>query len=206
MIPTNYCSLLWISIQQRKKDSAYTPVHSSRQWSTSMRDKWLTREKKIYKEESLVASYNRVYTKTYHKIIADLMRTPGLWFLRLKFNFINGGSSFLVTSETKERGNEHYTIWERNTKVAEIYTDLRAKNIATLRELTRLTIGEHAYEFRARSIRSTIEVVKDGDLIGEVYRGPYGERFLRVEPGQVNEETEPLLIIGWIVFTYRFDK
>ncbi|MDE5416137.1 tubby C-terminal domain-like protein [Alkalihalobacterium chitinilyticum] len=196
---------LWISIRQKHKDADYSPLPSSRQWTTSLKDKWLTGEKKIFQGEELVATYNRVYNKSFHKIIADLMRTPGLWFLQLAFQF-KDGRTFTVTSEENWKGNARYTIWEGNTEVATIRSDLKSEHVKKLLEHTVLEIGEHVYEFRARTVRSRIEVLKDGELIGEVERDLTGVRSLSLNSSEVNVEDEPFLLMGWIVFSYRYNK
>lgn len=197
---------LWISIRQKNKDAAFSPIDSSTKWTTSLKDKWLTGEKKIFQEGELIATYTRVYSKKYHKIVADLMRTPGLWFLQLAFRF-KDGRTFTVTNEENWKGNARYTIWESNSKVGEIRSNIKSKHIKELLEHTVLEFGGHIYEFRARTIRSHIEVLKDGDSIGDVERKPIGgARWLNLNLSEVNDKNEPFLLMSWIVFSYRFDK
>ncbi|WP_416150019.1 hypothetical protein ACM26V_03200 [Salipaludibacillus sp. HK11] len=197
---------LWISISQKRKDGAYTPIHSKEQWTTSLSDKWFTGEKRIYQREELVATYNRFYTRKYHKIVADLMNTPGLWFLQLTFHFKNG-RTFTVTSNENWKGNARYTIWEKDKNVAEIRSDLKSEHVKKLLEQTLIEIGGNVYEFRARTIQSRIELVKNGEPIGEVDRDLIGGiRSLSFHSSEVSDESEPILLICWIVFTYRFNK
>ncbi|MBU9720379.1 MULTISPECIES: hypothetical protein [Bacillaceae] len=197
--------ILLISLVQKKKDEVYKPLHPNNEWSTSLKDKWLTGSKKLYYGYNLVATFNRVYEKTYHKVIADLMNTPGLWFLKLQFNFENGNSYF-VKSEDKKKQNTLFVIFDENIPIAEMITDMRVKNIKKLIENINLKIDKRVYEFRARSIRSDIEIYKDGGRVGLINRNSNGIRTLTFKEEAVSKEDKPILLIGWITFTYRFDK
>lgn len=192
---------LWISKRLEKSDTLYVPFHHDQAWTTSLRDKLHTGKKKVYFGDMLQFTYHRVYIRPYQKWIADFMTSPGLWFLKLKFQF-NNGRTYIVTSEEKWR-SAHYTVWENEEKIAEVFSEVNLEHVKKLLEQVVLHIDGHEYDFRAKTIKSKIELYKDGELIGEdVNNG--GVHSLCIHPNTVQREHLPILLISWIIFLYRF--
>lgn len=196
---------LWLNKSFSRKDREYMPTETTGEYTTSLKDRLFTEKKKLFYGNKLIATYHREYNKRCHIIIADFMGTPGLWFLQLNFHFENG-RTFLITSEDKWRG-AHYTIWENNVKVADIHSEVKSEHIKKFLEQIVLHMDGVEYVFQAKTVQSKIQVMKNGDYIGGDEQNSLGGiRTLWIDPLLVNKDHIPFLLIGWIVFLYRFNK
>ncbi|WP_026690922.1 hypothetical protein [Alteribacter aurantiacus] len=196
---------LQINRVQRNKDTSYIPEPPTGAWSTSIKERWLTGEKKLYHDHQLVATYKREYQNIIQMATADLMNGSGLWHLELHFQFQNG-RSYKVIGKESWRGDARHPILEGNTVVGEIVTVAKTKHAVKRLETNHLFIGDQSFEFRAKTTSSVIGIYKGEQCVGQVSAQHNGVRTLDLKPGHVTEAEESLLLIGWIVFSYRFKK
>ncbi|NIK11639.1 hypothetical protein [Alkalibacillus almallahensis] len=187
------------------RDEQYEPEHSHKPWATSISEKWLTGKKYIFHYGRREASYHRVYQRQWHKLVADLMPTPGLWFLNLRFRFTDPAAVYHVSTAKSDWKNDAYQITKDDESVARISTDVNLKTASRFLEVMHLEMGGRKFTFQAKSIRAHIEVYEGNTLIGEISKGKYGEKLFHPKIN-LGDEIERALIMTWIVFTYRFDK
>ncbi|WP_164669260.1 tubby C-terminal domain-like protein [Virgibacillus doumboii] len=205
LFPVASVIIFFIMKYQHNKDLAYKPVSDHNSLVTRLGDRVSTTKKLIYNGENQIGTYHRSYNSWWKRIVADIMDTPGQWYLNLTFEMLNGDQIKLQgINENKIRGNNSWIILWNDQEVGTIQTDYSFKNAKKLRESLYLEYDGKTYHYQSLSVKSKTEITLDHTPIAT---GERSSGFVyKLEVSDFHKDEEEILFMVYILFNYEFGQ
>ncbi|WP_059105286.1 tubby C-terminal domain-like protein [Shouchella shacheensis] len=189
---------------QYDKDKAFEPGLNEEYYVTHLGDRVSSTFKQMYNGKVHIGTYQRFYNKWWKRVVADTMKSPGIWYLNLKFSFSNGDNVvFKGVEERKIHRDPEWLIYRNGEKIGFVRTRVEYKNKEILNKNLYLEYKENTYHYQASMIGSQTQIYKNelhmataDRLHGAIYE-------LKTNN---NYDEEHLLFMGYILFNYLFGK
>ncbi|WP_099157856.1 hypothetical protein [Virgibacillus ndiopensis] len=197
--------VFFIMKKKIKNDTTYKPSTNEKYMTTHMGDRVSSGVKQLYDGRTSIGTYHRFYNKLWHRILADIMEHPGIWYLNLSFNLSNSDSVlFLLKNENKMTGNKEWEIIWNQVPIGKVHTDLSFKNATKLKESIFLEFNDQSYHYKSFGIGSKTEVTNNNLTIatGNRVKGS-------VYDFQVNDshkEEKEILFMVFILFNFYHEQ
>ncbi|MFC3040844.1 hypothetical protein ACFOGI_11350 [Virgibacillus xinjiangensis] len=205
MLPAGSVILLFIMKWQYNKDRDFLPVQGENHLSTRLGDRVSTTTKQLYKGETSIGTYHRVYNSWWKRVIADVLDNPGQWYLNLSFSLANNDQvMFQQKGENKIRGNKYWVVYHNEQRAGTIQTDYSLKNSAKLKESLFLEVGKNTYQFKSSGMNAKTEINRDDRTVATGDRTMNSVYQLIMHSD--DEPTPELLFMAFILFNYEFSQ
>ncbi|WP_283152708.1 tubby C-terminal domain-like protein [Guptibacillus hwajinpoensis] len=199
--------ILFVMKWQHKKDLAFQPEADDGRMVTRLGDRVSAAPKRVFDGQELVGEYKRIYYSKWKRVVADIMDSPGRWFLNLAFSSEDGHHIILKgKNENRLRGTNEWLIFSNNDEVGSIQMDYSVKNVAKLKESLYLNYYDHTYQYQSFGIGSKIVIRRDDHKIGEGKRTELGNSIYKLEMKDTYGEEAHVLFMGYILFNYHFSQ
>ncbi|MFP3440970.1 hypothetical protein R0K18_24865, partial [Pantoea sp. SIMBA_133] len=117
----------------------------------------------------------RFYNTRWKRVVADIMDSPGRWFLNLAFSSEDGNEIVLQAKNDKPlRDTTEWLILLNNNEVGKIQMDYSVKNAATLKESLYLIYRNQTYHYTSLGIGAKTKISTNNDTIAEGERAELG--------------------------------
>ncbi|MGE6204568.1 tubby C-terminal domain-like protein [Guptibacillus hwajinpoensis] len=199
--------MLWLMKWQHKKDRAFQPEVDDGRMVTRLGDRVSAAPKRVFDGQKLLGEYKRVYHSRWKRVFADIMDTPGKWFLNLAFSSEDGHDIVLKgKNENSLRGANEWLIFSNNDEVGSIKMDYSVKNVAKLKESLYLNYHDHTYHYQSFGIGSKTVIHRDNPKIGEGKRAEVGNLIYELDVDDTYKEEDDVLFMGFVLFNYHFSQ
>ncbi|MGG1686490.1 tubby C-terminal domain-like protein [Pseudalkalibacillus sp. NRS-1564] len=207
VFPVAAILILFVMKWQHKKDLAFQPEADEERMVTRLGDRVSAAPKRVFDGQELVGEYKRFYHKPWKRVVADIMDSPGRWFLNLAFSSEDGHHIVLKgKNENSIRGTNEWLIFSNNDEVGSIQMDYSVKNVAKLKESLYLNYYDHTYHYQSFGIGSKTVIRRDNHKIAEGKRAEVGNSIYELDMVDTYKAEADVLFMGFVLFNYHFSQ
>ncbi|WP_156320955.1 hypothetical protein [Bacillus sp. JCM 19041] len=190
---------------QFNKDRNYHPDGQTHGFTSRFGDRVSSSIKQIYYGQTYLGSYRREYTNRWKRIVADMMKNPGIWYLNLSFSLTNGDQiTFQLKDEKNKRSDYEWIIHKNGEQVGFVQTNQAIKSKSNMKPFMRLTYRGSIYDYDAPIVGARTEIHYQDEIIAVGDRIKVSILGLKVSK---NVEHDALvLFMGYLLFVCYFGK
>ncbi|UFT98315.1 hypothetical protein KO561_14040 [Radiobacillus kanasensis] len=203
LFPVASVVILLIKNNQIKKDAQFQPNGDAYDIQTRMAERFSTSKKVATKGDTILGNYHRFHKKGWHKLLTNIMDSPGKFYINFEFNFPSR-FKFVEVKEHAIIGNSKWEVYEDDRLTGTIETDYSVKNATNLKEKLILQYGEDTYIFHSFGVGSETKVEHDQLEVARGTRKKGAVYGLTVT--EAYKDHESLLFAVFILFNYVFEQ
>ncbi len=192
--------------RQQNKDRSFQPGVDEIHMVTRLGDRVSEVPKQLYDRQELLGSYKRFYNSRWKRVVADIMDSPGRWFLNLTFSSEDGKIVLLAKNDKPLRDTTEWLILLNDNEVGKIQMDYSVKNVATLNESLYLEYRNQTYHYTSFGIGATTKISTNNDTIAEGKRAELGNSIYALDIDDTYKEEAEILFMGFVLFNYHFSQ
>ncbi len=205
--PVGAILIVFIMKRQQNKDRSFQPGGNEIHMVTRLGDRVSEGPKQLYDRQELLGSYKRFYNSRWKRVVADIMDSPGRWFLNLAFSSKSGNEIVLQAENVKPlRDTTKWLILFNDNEVGKIQMDYSVKNAATLNESLYLEYRNQTYHYTSFGIGATTKISTNNDTIAEGKRAELGNSIYALDIDDTYKEEAEILFMGFVLFNYHFSQ
>ena len=163
-------AIYFLSKRFAKKEQDYTPQNID-SWSFLNRQHLFKIEKPLFKGDEKRGSIQRYYVKKWHYFVADFF--GDVYFLALKIRIDNDEYDIKPLEGKWLKNDSYWYIYKNGEQIGTARTVVDMKNIAKLKEVIELHIGDRVYSTAASTVTSKITVFDNNNQVGELKRNDF---------------------------------
>ncbi|WP_166000691.1 hypothetical protein [Bacillus sp. Cs-700] len=204
--PVGAILIVFIMKRQQNKDRSFQPGVDEIHMVTRLGDRVSEVPKQLYDRQELLGSYKRFYNSRWKRVVADIMDSPGRWFLNLTFSSEDGKIVLLAKNDKPLRDTTEWLILLNDNEVGKIQMDYSVKNVATLNESLYLEYRNQTYHYTSFGIGATTKISTNNDTIAEGKRAELGNSIYALDIDDTYKEEAEILFMGFVLFNYHFSQ
>ena len=204
--PVGAILIVFIMKRQQNKDRSFQPGVDEIHMVTRLGDRVSEVPKQLYDRQELLGSYKRFYNSRWKRVVADIMDSPGRWFLNLTFSSEDGKIVLLAKNDKPLRDTTEWLILLNDNEVGKIQMDYSVKNVATLNESLYLEYRNQTYHYTSFGIGATTNISTNNDTIAEGKRAELGNSIYALDIDDTYKEEAEILFMGFVLFNYHFSQ
>ncbi|PFG12237.1 hypothetical protein ATG70_0414 [Bacillus sp. es.036] len=205
--PVGAILIVFIMKRQQNKDRTFQPGVDEIHMVTRLGDRVSEVPKQLYDRQELLGSYKRFYNSRWKRVVADIMDSPGRWFLNLAFSSEDGNEIVLQAKNDKPlRDTTEWLILFNDSEVGKIQMDYSVKNVASLKESLYLEYRNQTYHYTSFGIGAKTKISTNNHTIAEGERAELGNSIYAFDIDDTYKEDAEILFMGFVLFNYHFSQ